>query len=99
VQVNDALGAVVIPRFDSRQGQEIFVTTIKMAVGKRQSIWSVPAVSSSRAKRPKREAAIHLHIVSRSRIRGALPPCPHYVYGIALQFCLTLSYHASYCIS
>jgi hypothetical protein len=65
--------------FESWQGLRIllFTTKSRPALGPTQPpIQGVPGALSLRVKRPGREAD-HLHLVARSRMRGAIPPLPN----------------------
>jgi hypothetical protein len=69
--------------FESRQvlGIFLFTTVSRTAVGPTQPpIQWVPGALSLGVKWPGREATTHLHLVPRSRMRGAIPPLPHYVF-------------------
>jgi hypothetical protein len=57
-----------------------------MALGLTQPpIQWVPGALSLEVKRPGREADHSPHLVLRSRMRGAIPPLPHYVF---MAWCL-----------
>jgi hypothetical protein len=69
-------------RFDSRRGLGIFLftTASRTALGLTQPrIQWVPGALSLGVKWLGREVD-HIHLVPRSRIRGAIPILPHYVF-------------------
>jgi len=59
-------------------------TTSRPDLGPTQpSIQQVPGVLSPKVKLPGREADhSHLHLVSRLRISGTIPPLPQYVFNV-----------------
>jgi hypothetical protein len=64
-------------RFESRQELEIFLfsTVSRLVLEPTHSpIQWVTGVLSLGVKRPSREVAIHLHLVPRSEMHGAVPP-------------------------
>jgi hypothetical protein len=69
--------------FDSRRGLGIFLFTIvpRTALGLTQPIiqWVPGALSLGQSVRGVK-LTTHLHLVSRSRMRGVIPPLPQYVF-------------------
>jgi hypothetical protein len=65
--------------FDSRWGLGIFLFTIasRTALGPTQPIKWVPGALSLGVKRRGVKLNTHLHLVPRSRMRGAIPPLPN----------------------
>jgi hypothetical protein len=68
---------------DSRRGLGIFLftTVSRTALGPTQPpIQWVAGVLSLGVERPARELTTHLHLVPRSRMHGAIPPFPQYIF-------------------